>query len=92
MHELETVQRELMRRFTSEAAEVAQSKVFQYRSFVEQGYLRHLDDADPMQRVVAAYVRSRIDQLDIIVRQNWLLSHSGNEDLSKGYVSPLSPR
>ncbi|KAL9110853.1 MAG: hypothetical protein Q9227_004653 [Pyrenula ochraceoflavens] len=88
--ELEAVQRELMRPCSNDASEIAQSKIAQYRAFVEQRYLRKFDMAEPIQRIVAAYIRSRMDQLDIIVRQNWLLSHSGNEDLGKGlFVSAV---
>ncbi|KAL9617373.1 MAG: hypothetical protein Q9160_007823 [Pyrenula sp. 1 TL-2023] len=82
-HEVESVQSEILRQMRSDVSDSAQGRVMQYRALVQQRILQYFDETDPLQRLVAAYIRSRIDHIDIIARHNHFRSCLEDERVRK---------
>lgn len=85
-HEVESVQSEIIRQTRGAASETAQTRVMQYRALIEQRFLQYFDESDPMQRLVALYIRSRIDHIEIIARHRSARANSMDERLQKRLV------
>lgn len=88
-HEVESVHSEIMRQLRSDASDSAQSRVMQYRALVEQRILQYFDETDPLQKLVAAYIRSRVDHINIIARHNHFRSCPEDEKVRKRWVKTL---
>lgn len=82
-HEVESVQSEIIRQTKGPAFESAHNRVMQYRALVEQRFLQYFDESDPLQRLVASYVRARIDHIEIIARHHSFCSNPKDEAIQK---------